>query len=115
MQYAIVISETDPAGLNIKECLLELYDWKETDTYENHPVYEYKNAKLYSIEEKSIHAENLKITADFIIFASKHQSKDGKPCLTCHTPGNWNKADYGGQENKLCTASSIKLKQANLI
>ena len=116
MQYAIIISEQDPAGLNIKECLLELYDWKETDTYENHPVYEYKNAKLYSIEEKSIHAENLdkNIEADFFIFASKHQSKEGTQSLTCHTPGNWNKADYGGQENKLCIASSLKLKQTYL-
>lgn len=116
MQYAIIISEQDPAGLNIKECLLELYDFKENAIFENHPVYSKDNVKLYSIEESSVFAENIdkRINADFFIFATKHASRQGVHSLSCHSPGNWFKAEFGGMDKSLCIAPPLMLKKAYL-
>ena len=49
-----MISTKDKASLNIKECLLELYPFKETGVFETHPVYELKNIKIYTIETKGL-------------------------------------------------------------
>ena len=117
MQYAIIISEQDPAGLNIKECLLEFYDFKESSVFENHPVYSYgDNVKLYSIEQSSVFAENLdgRIEADFFIFATRHQSAQGVHSLSCHAPGNWTRAEFGGMDKGLCVAPALMLKKAYL-
>ncbi|MBD3163678.1 hypothetical protein GF323_00590 [Candidatus Woesearchaeota archaeon] len=116
MQYAIIISEKDPAGINIRECLLQLCPFKEINRLESHPAHKYRNCRIYTIGEESVRAENIdkKIEADLFIFATRHQSKQGIHSLSCHSPGNWSKADFGGQGSKLCIAPALKLKQAYL-
>ncbi len=117
MQYAIIVSEQCPAGLNVKECLLELYDFKETSSFDNHPLYSYKdNVKLYTIKEMHIYAENLnnRIDADFFIFATTHKSAKGVHSLSCHVPGNWGKAELGGRDREVCVAPALMLKKAYL-
>ncbi|MCK5282069.1 MAG: hypothetical protein KAK00_01555 [Nanoarchaeota archaeon] len=116
MDYAIIVSEQDPASMNIKECLLELYGFKEESSFENHPVHTYNNVKLYSIEGYSVFAEKIdkRIDADFFIFATRHQSKEGIHSLSCHAPGNWSKAEFGGVDKELCAAPAFMLKRAYL-
>lgn len=117
MNYAIIVSEHDPAGLNIKECLLELYDFKEIGVFDTHPVYSFgDNVRLYTLQGGSVFAEDIdkKIDADFFIFATRHQSKEGVHSLSCHAPGNWNRAEYGGKEKELCVAPALMLKKAYL-
>jgi D-aminoacyl-tRNA deacylase len=115
--YAIIVWEECPAGLNIKECLLELYDFKETGVFGNHPVYSFgDNVKLYTIKERHIFAEDLdkEIDADVFIFATTHRSEKGVHSLSCHVPGNWSKAQLGGKDKEICVAPALLLKKAYL-
>lgn len=107
MKYAIITSKQDEAGCNIRECLLRLYSFKKEASH--HLL---GNISLYEIETESIYAENLdkQIDADFLIFATKHQSKAGKKSLSVHIPGNIGKAEMGGRERTLCIAPASLLK-----
>src|SRR3989344_5739913 len=117
MQNAIISSLKDPASLNIRNNLINNFSFEKTnEKFDNNDVLQYKTEnkilKLYTINDKLIHAENIdkKISADFFIFASKHVSKENTPAFTVHPIGNWSKADYGGKEGKLCPSSALMLK-----
>ena len=49
--------------------------------------------------------------ADFVIFASKHESEKGGKTLSVHAPGNWRGADMGGEPGKVCKSSAQFQKQ----
>ena len=115
---AIIVSKKDIAGMNIKECLLRLFDFKETEEeFEEEKVYginvERENIKIYTTKKDSINCENIdeKIDADFIVFATKHQSKSGIASLSVHIQGNWSKAEFGGSDRKLCIADADYLRE----
>jgi len=119
MNIAIIVSITDPAGMNIKQNLLELFEFKKLDQrFEEDFVYEIKLKnkliKLYTVSKESIFNEHIdkKINADLFIFATTHRSKAGIPSLSVHSPGNWSKAELGGEDNKLCIAPASYLKLA---
>ncbi|MBI2647714.1 hypothetical protein HYW99_04505 [Candidatus Woesearchaeota archaeon] len=80
-------------------------------------MFRYNNIELYLTNQDLIFAENIdkKISADVFIFASKHRSKENKPSLTVHPIGNWNKADFGGKEKKLCFSSAFLLKDIFIV
>ena len=117
-QTAILSSSKDPAGVNIRDNLIEAYDFEKiNEKYDNNDVFEYKKTenkiiKAYLINEDLIFAENIdeKIKADIFVFASKHRSKENTPSFAVHPIGNWDKAEFGGQEGKLCYSSAILLK-----
>ncbi len=95
MKFGVVISKKDKAGLNIGEHLKKL------------------GIDFYLTEKKSIdenNADELVGDADFVIFATKHKSAKGNRSLTCHAPGNWRGADYGGRAGKVCKTSGLFLK-----
>ena len=46
---------------------------------------------------------------DYLIVLSTHKSKQGKPILTAHFPGNWNEAELGGKSRTLNIAYWVKL------
>ncbi len=96
MKFAIVASKKDPAALNIIQNLKKL-DCK---------------LPIYFTEKEIIFAENINetINADFLIFASKHQSQKEIKTLSVHAIGNWNKAEFGGKAQTLCSTSSLILK-----
>ena len=108
MKTAIIISKKDPASLNIKDCLLEKYPFKE-----NNDVYTLEDINIYTIEEESIYSENIdkKIRADLFIFATKHESTSKINSLSVHVPGNWSKAELGGKDRKLCVAPVSLIKE----
>ena len=120
MKSAIITSEKDIAGMNIKERLLEMYEWHEKDKY--HILKDDENISLHTLKEETIYSEELdkEIEADVFIFATRHKAKAGIKTLTVHTPGNWSKAEYGGKDNRLCVscanlmkATYLKLKENN--
>jgi D-aminoacyl-tRNA deacylase len=119
-KIAIITTTDDTASVNIKECLLELYNWKELkDEFGGNPIFQldkFNDVKLYTTDITSIFCENIddKIDADLFIFATKHQSKSGIPSLSCHSPGNWTKAEAGGKDRELCSAPSSYLRAAFL-
>ncbi|MBI5872410.1 hypothetical protein HZB88_05010 [archaeon] len=95
--FAVIVSERDIAGMNIREQLLKLNATAS-------------NFNLITIKQDSIHADNLDINADFFIFATKHKAESGIPCLTVHVPGNWGNAELGGKFRGLCIAPACLVK-----
>ncbi|MAG08409.1 D-tyrosyl-tRNA(Tyr) deacylase [Candidatus Woesearchaeota archaeon] len=115
MKFAIIVSEKDPAGLNIKDSLVNLFGFKELDEkFDDSNVYQLNNIQLYIAKKESIHYENIdkEIVADLFVFATKHQSAKGVSSLSCHAPGNWSKAEAGGKDKELCVAPALFLKEA---
>ena len=113
---AIITSKSCPVGNNVKNNLLNLYNFTETEKFENNPIYtlkQNKNIKLYTINQIHIRAENLheKIKADLFIFVSTHRSEKQVNSLSVHSIGNWNKAELGGLNEKLVPVNSNYLKE----
>jgi D-aminoacyl-tRNA deacylase len=98
---AIITSKLDPAGVNLAEEL------------KKHNIEKY-DARLYEIEERTVLSEHIdkKIDAELFIFATRHQSKSQIKSLSVHSPGNWNKAEAGGQDRKVCLCPADYLKEA---
>lgn len=96
MKFAIISSNRDKAGKNIIENLKKLNS----------------SIPIQIVDSEIINAEDIDKTldADFIIFASKHQSKDTKKTLTIHTIGNFHEAEYGGKNNTLVKTSALVVK-----
>ena len=118
MNIAIISSSKDPAGVNIRNSLIELFSFEKTnEKFDGNDIFVFneiqnKSIKLYLINEDLIFSENIdkKIDADFFVFASKHRSKENTPSFAVHPIGNWDKAEFGGQEKKLCSSSAVLLK-----
>jgi D-aminoacyl-tRNA deacylase len=101
MRFAIVYSKKDEAGINIAQALKNFY-------LPQVPIIELSKDSIYS-ENFDENEEKLE-SIDFIIFATKHQSKETRKTLSLHAPGNWRNADYGGKPFKICKTSSLALK-----
>jgi len=116
MNYAIIISP-DLAGENIFGELLQLGFEEISEIFNNKPVYQFNNAKIYHAKEKCVYNEEIdnQIIADFFIFATTHASKSGIPSLTVHSIGNFGTAKLGGKEKTLTPTSAILMKKALLI
>lgn len=99
MRFVVICSKKDLAGINIYDKLLK----KGIDKV--------KNTDLILSEEETIFLTEVP-KADYLVFATRHQSKSGEKTLSIHFPGNFNKAEYGGKDKKLCTSAPILAKQA---
>ena len=62
-----------------------------------------KNLQIIRTEKESINNENIdnEFEADYFIFATRHQSREGIKCLCVHPPGNFNDNSLGGKEKEL--------------
>jgi len=99
-KYLIVASKQDLAGINITTSLSQ---------------FDSEKFNFYLLEQDILHEENLDIekinSYDFIIFASKHVSKERTKTLSIHAPGNINEAKFGGKEKQLSPTSALFQKQ----
>ena len=96
MQFAIVISKEDIAGMNIASFLEGKLP---------------SNMRMHFIDGNQCFADEANnIDADFLIFASLHKSESEKPTLTVHPIGNWTKAEYGGMDKTLAPTNSFLIK-----
>jgi len=100
MNFAVLYSKKDEAGINIAEQL------------KNHflPQMTILEMKKESIFEENIDKDERIKNAEFIIFATKHASKAEVPSLSLHAPGNWRTAELGGKVGKVCSTSSLVMK-----
>src|SRR3989344_8582146 len=126
MQIGVITSKKDMAGMNIRDSLINLFDFEKNDEkFGNNPIFQLNNTnlknknnkkiiKLYTIEADTIHSENIgnKINADLFVFATRHSASSGLKTLSCHPIGNFGKAELGGRENALCIAPANLLKNA---
>ena len=101
LNFAIIYSKKDEAGMNIAEQLEKFF---------------LPQVPIIQVAKESIFNENIDATderlkkAEFIIFATKHQSKAGEKSLSLHAPGNWRNADFGGKPGKICPTSALAIK-----
>ncbi len=112
--YSIITSTKDPAGMNIKNCLLEKGFAETSEEQFGHKVYEKDRTKLYTTDQESIYADNIdkEMEGEKIIFATRHRSTSGKKTLSVHVSGNWGKAEAGGKDKQLCVAMPGEMKKA---
>ena len=115
MRIAIIITTPDFAGMNIKECLLKDIDFEETrEKYDGYPVLKHGDVMLYTTDKQCVHMERIDedIDSDMFIVPTTHRSEAGTNSLSCHTQGNWDKADLGGIPRNLSLAPAFYLKKA---
>ena len=102
MRFSLIYSQENVAGKNIVEKI------KRMAFMPHIPIIEVKKEVLYTdiTKEKfpQLH------TVDYVVFPSVHKSKDNKPALCLHAPGNWRNADFGGKEGKACMSSAFVMK-----
>lgn len=82
----VVYSTNDKASINIRKHL------QKNDSFQ---IVKTNNSLNYSGTD-----------AELIIFVSKHASKKNIPSLTCHTPGNYGGAEFGGEDGVLSVSNA---------
>ncbi len=87
----VVYSKQDPAGINIADHLKE------------------SGFEVTAAEERLLYYDGDPQT-DFVVFASRHRSKSGKPTFTVHATGNYGAAEYGGMPAQLSLTSARMIK-----
>ncbi len=113
----IINSELDMAGENIRENLLQNYPFEKLegnifyDKNTDSLLVRIKNETIYTDFPENIVQEEIKDynlgVIDSIFFATRHKSVAKIPTLTCHTPGNFVKADYGGKDGQVSPSNPI--------
>jgi D-aminoacyl-tRNA deacylase len=118
MKLAIIASSKDPAGVNIRNQLIESFDFLKTrEVFEQSKVYlnsriAGKSIKLYLTNNDLLNYNgfDVQIKADVFIFLSKHQSRADTPSFAVHAIGNWGLNELGGKEKTLCGSCSIMFR-----
>jgi D-aminoacyl-tRNA deacylase len=118
----IFYSGEDVAGKNIARALVEKHGFTKSEcaaAEEQGFVFRiWKSAggmELVELGTRTVEADYLSefFQSDLFVFASRHSSETGKPCLTAHATGNWGgKAEVGGKPRELCLTSARALKSA---
>ena len=93
--------------------------FKEVGEYEGEAILEHttlmNKIRIYTSPTRCVHDENIdkKLGWDeceMIIYPITHRSEAGTPSLTAHAPGNWGKAELGGEDKKLCKTDANMIK-----
>ncbi len=111
----IIISQEDLAGKTIKKQLLKLFNFQKRGTFDENPIYQFKEIDLVTIKERTIFANHLDehFKTDLYIFGSKHKSESGKPSLLTHCTGNWSTdTTFGGEPKDVAVAPAFAMKEA---
>jgi len=69
-------------------------------------------AKIIKSKDDILYMKSLGIKPDICIVASRHKSESGTPVLTTHSPGNFGRADFGGNDRELSMAPALYLREA---
>jgi D-aminoacyl-tRNA deacylase len=120
MNIVILTSTIDEASMNERNFLFPFFS-KTNLVFDSYNVLKFEdknvlylvNTDKHSVEYENVDEEiekQIGVKMDLIVFATKHQSASGIHSLSCHTPGNWNNADYGGKEGKVCI-NPVKLNE----
>jgi D-aminoacyl-tRNA deacylase len=102
----IIFSSSVVASNTIARSLLSIGGFEKTSETE----WKLGETTLIDCKSQSILDIPTDFETDYIIVLSPHKSKDGKPALTAHFPGNWNEAKYGGEQKTINVAFASKLK-----
>ncbi|MEM4264160.1 MAG: D-aminoacyl-tRNA deacylase [Thermoplasmata archaeon] len=109
----IVTSREDIASMNIRKHLLSGWEWKEVGTFESDAIFVHDDYLMVTIPEIHLDRDNIdrQVTErtgekfEVVIFASRHRAESKLPTLTVHPIGNYSKAEFGGLDRTLVSAS----------
>ncbi|HII07540.1 MAG TPA: D-tyrosyl-tRNA(Tyr) deacylase [Methanotrichaceae archaeon] len=112
-EIVVVATRTDPASINITERLMELAAWDDKEGL----YHRFRNYRLVVLQEKLITLRDLEerlkemdLYPDLLVFASRHQARDGTARLCGHFLGNSGEAVLGGESRELAAAAPGVLK-----
>ena len=112
----LVTSEQDIASLNIRNVLIEEYNFFDTnEQFENNPILRNGDTLLITTVRDMIHCNHLEehFNSEVYIFCSRHKAASGKPALLVHSTGNLtNEAEYGGNPCELSVSSGSLVSAA---
>lgn len=116
----IVASSKDMASLNIKEQILNHYDFEKTrKDFHDSPTYtieiDNKEIKLATLNIGSVYAQTITDSfpeSELTVFISRHSSVSGTPTLSVHTPGNLGEAKAGGIARKVSVSPANAMRTA---
>lgn len=113
----IIYSEINIASTNICKYIIDKYEFEKIKENEWVKKNKDKGEKIRIIKVK----ENVldfyfNENVDYLIVASTHKSESNTKSLCVHVPGNWSKADLGGEKETLniCYASKMKTILLNI-
>ncbi|RMF55432.1 hypothetical protein D6745_02160 [Candidatus Woesearchaeota archaeon] len=119
MKIALIITTPDYAGLNIKDKLLKVYNFKKTgEEFEGVPVLKAgihtNELFIYTTNTRCVDCEDYdkRVEADLFVFPTTHRARSGINSLSVHVQGNWGKAELGGRDRKLVPAPASIMKVA---
>ncbi len=97
----LVAYQDDPAGYNMAKFLSK-------DMTHDGEIFKGKYYDLLIIKTPAIAADWLEEKYDYdgFIFLSKHAAESGKLALTCHSTGNFSKAQFGGNDREVAIPHS---------
>lgn len=125
---AITLSLSDPAGETMHGILLNR-GFKETG---EPGILKRGDTYLFALEPLIVPEERYKVPAepspypadydalaelyelDYMVVASRHWAKSGRPSLTVHPTGNFGKAMYGGRNRELQLTAPNKMRDVYL-
>ena len=101
----VVASTADEASVNIRDRLLEIGRWSEAGAFDGIPAWRCDDRLLVTIREHHLFVNDidravaaaLAVTADAVVYVSKHRAASGRDSLTVHPIGNWHAAEFGGK------------------
>jgi len=115
----IVSTKDDDASRNIASTLLKEYPFEETsEKFHGNPVYRWisqgREMRLLTVEGEMVYLQELEnlSNVEIIVFVSRHESRNGRPILSVHVPGNFSTAEFGGLPEKLSIAPANAMRAA---
>jgi D-aminoacyl-tRNA deacylase len=107
----IVTSQQDPAGTNMYNLLAKEFGFIQDGEFDGKPKYRKGHYVLINIAKSILELDylNEQFSPEIYLVGSKHQSAEKVKSLTCHAPGNWGRADFGGKDRQLCVAPALYL------
>jgi len=115
----IVASTRDLAGVNIAQKIIQHYGFEEiSESFHQNPAYlkriQRREVRLIFINEEIVNTQFITnfFAPQLLIFVSRHSSLKGIPTLSVHTPGNLDKAEFGGISKKVSVAPASAMKDA---
>jgi D-aminoacyl-tRNA deacylase len=113
--HLIILSKSDVAGMNIRDCLLSITDFEERRINEL-MLYSSDRFQIVEVKERLIYVDGIDallkkhLEFDSIIFASRHSSKDKRKIFTVHVSGNAGTAAFGGKPYSLAKPDPFTMK-----
>ncbi len=111
----IIASKSDQASLNIANNLVEHHEFGRVSDQSGWEIYQKADYRLLIGRKECIYVEpdDVPLTAERIVFVSKHRSNQDQPALTVHATGNLgSEAKYGGSPSEISRVDANLVKEA---